>query len=741
MDKKQARQGTTDVSLLKTIQSRQLQVRLNRRWNARVAMGSAVGIAVWLLSFVSGLAKAETRGPVNGTLVVVGGGSIEIENIFRRFIELAGGVDANIVMVPTAASSGDEYDYKNHEHVRLARDTFGLKNVTVVHTHDRRMAEADEFVRAIRTADAVWFTSGRSWRLADAYLGTLAEREFKAVLNRGGVIGGSASIQGSFLVRGDAKEGGVLIGDHQHGFGLISNCAIDDQVIARSRQSGLCRVLADSETRMNKEFDRKSLLGLGIDEDTAIVVHGSELEVIGKPNARVLVYDPRLWKPETPDHKKYLTLFNGARYDLSVRKKIVRQRSSPLPPKVARRTSGFYKEIFMSGGVRLSSRTRLFAAESLGLAYEYYAGKDVEKQNTIIWGSELDSNGALLYPDGQPRFRMIYVNGGSATLHGKSLRQAGRDAIRQFYNNGGSYCGSCAGSFLSGRNTDSRQPRRLGYLHIFPFNTLNTGLKRERVGHFIPPDSPLLQYRDFGNDGYVADIYHNNGNWLSVIEGDHLPHAEVLATYDAPDRRSHRGAAIWAHKTSPTTGRIVNIGSHPEGIASGERLELTEACFLYALAGNGEPQMKGRLEKSVVRKMTASTADGDPAFTKIGDRQYHYFSFDVSRQEPRVQIEVKGTAGFDFHLYLKQDSVALNGNASHRSTGPGSTKVINAQLAVGRWFVTVECATTVAAELHESKEYFVYSGNTGVLNGAAYEIIMMSAPTEGRSSQSPHQSR
>ena len=102
-----------------------------------MAMGSAVGIAVWLLSFVSGLAKAETRGPVNGTLVVVGGGSIEIENIFRRFIELAGGVDANIVMVPTAASSGDEYDYKNHEHVRLARDTFGLKNVTVVHT-DRK---------------------------------------------------------------------------------------------------------------------------------------------------------------------------------------------------------------------------------------------------------------------------------------------------------------------------------------------------------------------------------------------------------------------------------------------------------------------------------------------------------------------------------------------------------------------------------------------------------------------------
>jgi D-alanyl-D-alanine carboxypeptidase (penicillin-binding protein 5/6) len=406
--------------------------------------------------------------------------------------------------------------------------------------------------------------------------------------------------------------------------------------------------------------------------------------------------------------------------------------SSPPPPKVARRASGFYKEIFMSGGVRLSSRKRLPAADSLKLAYEYYAGKDKVKQNQLFSGNEMDFNGVLLYPDGQPRFRMIYVNGGSATVHGKSLKQTGRDALRQFYKNGGSYCGSCAGSFLSGRNTDSKLVPRLGYLHIFPFNTLNTGMKKERVGHFIPADSPLLQYRNFGNDGYVADIYHNNGNWLSVTEGDHLKHTEILATYDTPGRKPHQGAAVWAYKRNEGTGRIINIGSHPEGITSGERLDLTEACFLYALDGTGQPQVKGRLKKGVVRKMTKSTSDEEPAFTKIGDRQCHHFTIDVGREEPQIHVKLEGEPGLGFHLYLNRDSFALPDNSTHAATGAGSTKVINAKLSPGRWFVSVECASTVVADLHESKEYFVYTGKTAVLNGAAYEISMTSAPTSPR---------
>ena len=136
---------------------------------------------------------------------------------------------------------------------------------------------------------------------------------------------------------------------------------------------------------------------------------------------------------------------------------------------------------------------------------------------------------------------MVYVNGGAATLHGKSLEKRGREILRAFNTHGGSYCGSCAGSFLSGRNTDQKEPPRLGYLHLFPFNTLNTGMKKERVGHVVPEESPLLRYRDFGGDQYIADIYHNNGNWLSVEEGQHLEATEILAAYDAP----HQTIAWW----------------------------------------------------------------------------------------------------------------------------------------------------------------------------------------------------
>ncbi|MDE0736814.1 MAG: hypothetical protein OSB47_13400 [Pirellulaceae bacterium] len=385
-------------------------------------------------------------------------------------------------------------------------------------------------------------------------------------------------------------------------------------------------------------------------------------------------------------------------------------------------TPGFYKDLFMSGGVRLSSRKTLPAAESLGLSYEYYAGKDEAKQKELFSGSPADTNGVLLYPDGQPRFRMLYVNGGSATLHGKSLELDGRQALRQFYNAGGSYCGSCAGSFLSGRNVGKTSTRRLGYLHIFPFNTLNTGLKKERVGHFIPDNSPLLRYRTFGDDHYVDDIYHNNGNWLSLETGKRLEGTEILARYDTPDKKPHEGAAIWAYKTGQASGRIVNIGSHPEGITSGERLSLTEACFMYALDGTGQPPVKGTLVNGEVRSMNRETTDKDPAFTKIGDRQTHHFRFDVATGRQPVQIELSGQEGFDFHLFVQPSPPSRETIAAIRDTSTGWNKTLKTRLAPGTWYVSVHCATTVTASKDESGAFYKYTGPLKVLNGVSYQL-------------------
>jgi len=317
---------------------------------------------------------------------------------------------------------------------------------------------------------------------------------------------------------------------------------------------------------------------------------------------------------------------------------------------------------------------------------------------------------------------MLYVNGGGATLHGKSLELSGRQGLRQFYRAGGSYCGSCAGSFLSGRNVDAREDRRLGYLHIFPYNTSNTGLKKERVGHVIPEKSPLTRYRDFGGDRYVADIYHNNGNWLSLKEGPHLADTEILATYDTPGKRPHEGAAIWAYKAKPQEGRIVNIGSHPEGITEGERLELTEACFLYALDGVGKPGIKGTLLAGETRVMDRQTSDEDPAHTRIGDRQYHHFRFEVPVNGTRTTVILEGEAGIDYSLFVRKEGPAFQGLSDYEDRSPGHSKTLRKSLPAGTWYVGVQCVSGIEAKKDESESHYVYSGDKRVLNGVAYTL-------------------
>ncbi|MFP6702030.1 MAG: Type 1 glutamine amidotransferase-like domain-containing protein, partial [Planctomycetaceae bacterium] len=119
----------------------------------------------------------DTEGPKRGTLLIAGGGGKQSAAIFRKFVDLAGGSGAKIVIVPTAISSDPKYDYQNPGVARFARDTLKLKHVTVLHTHDRKQADTREFVRPLKTADGVWFTGGRQWRIADSYLGTRAEKE------------------------------------------------------------------------------------------------------------------------------------------------------------------------------------------------------------------------------------------------------------------------------------------------------------------------------------------------------------------------------------------------------------------------------------------------------------------------------------------------------------------------------------------------------------------------------------
>jgi cyanophycinase len=248
-------------------------------------------------------ASAQEIGPKRGTLVVVGG-ALEDSFILGRFLEIAGGPEAPLVIIPTAGE-GDIYDefYSGVADFRKA----GFKDITVLHTRDRNLANTDEFVAPLLQARAVWFPGGRQWRLADAYLDTRTELELHAVLDRGGVIGGTsagATIQGSYLVRGDTRNNTIMMGDHVEGFGFLKNVAIDQHLLARNRHFDLIPVIEK----------HPHLLGIGIDEDTAIVVAGDGFEVVGR--SVVAIYDNRR---TLAGEGRFYFLRAGDTYDLKTR--------------------------------------------------------------------------------------------------------------------------------------------------------------------------------------------------------------------------------------------------------------------------------------------------------------------------------------------------------------------------------------------------------------------------------------
>ncbi len=252
-------------------------------------------------------AKAAAPEVKKGSLVIVGGGGAGPE-IWKKFIELAGGPDAKLVFIATALE--DPVPVNAGEVRALAR--YGATNVTVLHTRDRKKADDPEFSKALTEATGVWFSGGRQWRFIDSYEGTLMEKRLRGVLDRGGVMAGSsagASILSEYMPRGHPLGNTVMAAEgYERGFGYLPGCAVDQHFFARKR-------LGDMTGLMTRY---PQLLGVGIDEGTAIVVTGSTAEVIGK--SKVGFYDYRT--PPKAGEPDYTEVKTGESYDLKGRVKV-----------------------------------------------------------------------------------------------------------------------------------------------------------------------------------------------------------------------------------------------------------------------------------------------------------------------------------------------------------------------------------------------------------------------------------
>jgi len=282
---------------------------------------SAVFLLALVLPASTSAQGTPEYGPPNGTLVIVGGAMRDHSGIMDRFIELGGGAEeGRFIVVPTA---GGNYDGEGNlrvfeeERVLSSWRAKGVKNVSMLHTHDPAVADTEAFVAELQQATAVWFNGGRQWNIVDSYAGTLTYDEFHNVLDRGGVVGGSsagASIQGEYLVRGDTKGSSIVMTDEENhllGFEFLRKSAIDQHIDARGRWDDIIPVIEE----------QPHLLGIGLSENTAIIVTGDIFEVFG--DYMVAVHDNK--RAYQPWEKPYFVLGPGDVYNMKTRQIVPRE--------------------------------------------------------------------------------------------------------------------------------------------------------------------------------------------------------------------------------------------------------------------------------------------------------------------------------------------------------------------------------------------------------------------------------
>jgi cyanophycinase len=260
-----------------------------------------------------------SSGPAKGILIVDGGGMTGV--VKDRFVSLAGGAKARVVVIPTGASSvrfgekntildpdwpRDRSEWTAYE--EYLKEWFGTENVTVIHTRDRVVANSVDFVKPLLNATGVFLAAGNAGRYAAAYLDTRTQNELQALLARGGVIFGSSAgaiIQGSYTVRGRPDKPLLMAPGHERGFAFLKNVAINPHLTQAKRDNELINVMD-----LHPE-----ILGIGIDEDAALIVRGNRFEVIG--TGRVAIYDN-----QRREGSWYYWLKSGEQFDLETWTKI-----------------------------------------------------------------------------------------------------------------------------------------------------------------------------------------------------------------------------------------------------------------------------------------------------------------------------------------------------------------------------------------------------------------------------------
>ncbi len=226
---------------------------------------------------VSTLSTAQIANSPKGHLVIIGGGNIA-DDMRSRVLQIAGGPKAVVVVLPQAS----ELPETGPETVAIWQK-FGAAQVKALDVADRAGALA-----AVKEATLIWFPGGDQTKLVKAWAGTGIPEAIRERYQQGTTVAGTsagAAVMSKVMITGDGMDLQAITSkktDTSDGFGLWPMAIVDQHFLKRQRNNRL----------LSAVLDHPDLVGVGIDESTAVIVSaGREIEVIGK--SAVVVMDAR----------------------------------------------------------------------------------------------------------------------------------------------------------------------------------------------------------------------------------------------------------------------------------------------------------------------------------------------------------------------------------------------------------------------------------------------------------------
>lgn len=227
--------------------------------------------------------ESHDREIIGGHLLVIGGAEDKYNErrILRKFLELAGGDEAEVLIVPVAS---DYPEFAADVYTQAFRN-LGVANPRVLRATSRQDVVGADMADLLDGVSGVFITGGDQMRLVSILGGT----EFAARLRKlvretpivlAGTSAGAAGMSSSMIVRGEAlphpQKNSVRLSP---GLGFLKNIIIDQHFTERGRISRL--ITAVSYNPYN--------LGIGVDENTAIILNSNgSLEVFGAGAATIV---------------------------------------------------------------------------------------------------------------------------------------------------------------------------------------------------------------------------------------------------------------------------------------------------------------------------------------------------------------------------------------------------------------------------------------------------------------------